>query len=96
MKTISASRRACLHRLRPLRPLGSLDVLQDKVGPAIGPMAAPRDPIDLGGPMCPMTQGGWGATETVITPRSTSIDAMREHEHRTGRHRGGEIGRAHV
>jgi hypothetical protein len=46
MKTISVSRRACLHQLWPLRPLGSLWLLQSKAGPAIGPMGtlAPNRP----------------------------------------------------
>jgi len=34
---------------------------RDLAGPLapIGPMAAPRDPIDLGVPMCPMDPEGW-------------------------------------
>jgi hypothetical protein len=50
-------RRLCdkpLHRYGPLRRLG---VLQGKAAP-IGPMAAPRDPMDLGGPICPMDPEG--------------------------------------
>ena len=48
-------------RSMPDRP-----AVQGKAGPAIGPTAVPRDPIDLGGPMCPMGPEGLGS-EVMVT-----------------------------
>jgi hypothetical protein len=37
--------------------------------PPIGPMAGPRDPIDLGGPMCPTEFRGDGRSHSKKRPR---------------------------
>jgi hypothetical protein len=41
-----------------LRPLRRLGVLPGKAVDPIAPMAAPRFPIDLGAPICPMVPKG--------------------------------------
>jgi hypothetical protein len=54
--------------LRPYGPLRRLGVLSARLGPPIGPMAAPRDPIDVGGPMCPMGSNGLGGGGALRWP----------------------------
>jgi len=70
-RVTSAPRQALLG---PLRPVASLGLLHSS--DPTGPMAAPRDPIDLGAPICPMEPEGcladslllWGPANPHGTP----------------------------
>jgi hypothetical protein len=69
-RAIGGSRTACCvglcdhPRLALLRPLHRLGVLQGKAGAPPSHHGDPRDPIDLGGPICPMDPEGLAGVVT--------------------------------
>src|SRR5215470_10759882 len=77
------------HSVERRQPVGSALRPGGPLAP-IGPMAVPRDPIDLGAPICPMDPEGWRGevgwshtftwlSDAPYRPRPIAVDVLSAH-----------------